>query len=579
MRFCAIKRRRLIIGSLLIAVLFVVAEIFLDKNSEAVPGDEMSVLSFSRGSGFFEEPFELELTADGGTIYYTLDGSTPDRNSIKYETPILITDATLNDNTYSMRTDVSVAFDREAVERISVEEAYPGYQIPDYNIDKATVVRAALYDNSGICRDIQTATYFVGFSDKEGYDGMSMLSIVTDPLNLFDYEKGIYVTGKDYADYVGEYRDKEIYIFREAYWSQWLANYKNRGMKWERKGVCQFFDSSGKFVLEQECGIRIHGTSTRAYNPKSLNLYARKEYDGNKIFGADFFGTGYLPQTITLFQGGNDVRTKVKDYLVSNAVKDMAIASLNYQPCVMFLNGEYWGVYWLSEKYDACYLEYYYGVNKDNVIMIKAGGLAEGEKEDYKYYGKMLEFCSESDLTEAANYDKVCQMIDMESYIDYMAGMLYTARIIDWPSENYACWRVKKEEEGVYGDGKWRWMIFDLNSYGFYPELDSVDWAMSNDVMFKNLMSNDMFRQQLINRIKELADTVFEAEAMDKKLDEYQASMSEAMRENDRRFYNDDSLETFNEEIEELKDFFYKRKTYLFPVLDMYENWNLISPE
>jgi len=36
---------------------------------------------------------------------------------------------------------------------------------------------------------------------------MSMLSIVTDPLNLFDYEKGIYVTGKDYADYVGEYRE------------------------------------------------------------------------------------------------------------------------------------------------------------------------------------------------------------------------------------------------------------------------------------------------------------------------------------------------------------------------------------
>ena len=160
-----------------------------------------------------------------------------------------------------------------------------------------------------------------------------------------------------------------------------------------------------------------------------------------------------------------------------------------------------------------------------------------------------------------------------------MAVMLYTARIIDWPSENYACWRAKKEEEGVYGDGKWRWMIFDLNSYGFYPELDSVDWAMSNDVMFKNLMSNDMFRQQLINRIKELADTVFEAEAMDKELDEYQAFMSEAMRENDRRFYNDDSLETFNAEIEELKDFFYKRKTYLFPVLDMYENLNLSSPE
>lgn len=72
---------------------------------------------------------------------------------------------------------------------------------------------------------------------------------------------------------------RDIHTFREAYWSQWLANYKKRGKEWERK--CQFFDSFGQPVLEQECGIRIHGVSNRAYNPKSLNLYARKEYDGN----------------------------------------------------------------------------------------------------------------------------------------------------------------------------------------------------------------------------------------------------------------------------------------------------------
>ncbi|MBD5499959.1 MAG: hypothetical protein HDR10_01970 [Lachnospiraceae bacterium] len=527
-------------------------------------------MSFSRESGFYEETFELELTADSGTIYYTLDGSIPDKNSAKYEGPILITDATWKDNTYSMRTDVSVGFDQEAVDRISIEEGSPGYQTPDYKIDKATVVRAALYDKSGQCRDVKTATYFVGFSNKEGYDGMNILSVVTDPSNLFDYETGIYVTGKTYDDYIHEYRDKDIYTFREAYWSQWLANYKNRGIKWERNAVCQFFDSFGQPVLEQECGIRIHGVSTRAYNPKSLNLYARKEYDGNRVFGADLFGTGYLPSTVTLFQGGNDIRMKVKDYLVSNAIKDLEVSSINYQPYVMFLNGEYWGVYWLSEKYDAHYLEYYYEINKDNVIMIKAGELAEGDEEDYKYYLKMVDFCSTSDLTKEENYSRVCQMIDMESYIDYLAVMLYTAREHDWPAGNYACWRAKKKESGMYGDGKWRWMIYDLNSYGFHPEPDSISLAMSNDDMFKNLMTNDTFRKQLVHKIKELEDTVFEADTMAKKLDEYQDFMAEAIRENDRRFYNDDSLLVFDAEMKELREFFYEREAYLDPILNSY---------
>jgi len=59
---------------------------------------------FSADSGFYSEPFMLTLTAEPGTeIYYTLDSTDPNMNSIKYEGPILIKDATPNENVYRLK--------------------------------------------------------------------------------------------------------------------------------------------------------------------------------------------------------------------------------------------------------------------------------------------------------------------------------------------------------------------------------------------------------------------------------------------------------------------------------------------
>ncbi len=566
MTFCSRKFKMLCGMSVLIVMFIAFLEYRTWTDQEKVR--KVEELTFSRESGFYEGEFELEIEAGSGTIYYTLDGSIPDRNSIKYEKPILIKDATENDNIYSMCTDVSTGFDKEEIEKISSD--FPGYCVPDYKIDKGTIVRAVSYNELGRRSDVKTASYFVDFSHKDGYEGMNILSVVTDPPNLFDYETGIYVTGKTYDDYVKEYRNAEEFYWREEIWTLWMANYRNRGKKWEREASCQFFDSSGTLLCEQECGIRIHGGLSRGYNPRSLNIYVRKEYDGNKHFQKDFFGTGYYATAVTLFQGGNDVRTKAKDYLICTAIKDLNVSTMNFKPYVLFLNGEYWGWYWLNEKYNADYLEYYYNVDKNNVILIKNGGLEEGEEEDYQYYEKMVEFCSRSDVSDDANYRKICELIDIESYIDYYAFMLYIGRKGDWPSSNYALWRVKKSEKTPFGDGKWRWMVFDLNSSMFIADFDSIGYVMDNDIMFNNLMTNDTFRARLLLKVEELADTSFCIEGIDESISQYQKFISEPMKKNDKRFFGDESLNDFNAEMEAQRQFFAQRKEFLLPILDKY---------
>ena len=148
---------------------------------------------FSLGSGYYEEAFTLEIR--GGSrllkrnIYYTLDGSEPTQEDCLYDknTPILIDDATDNENRYAARTDVGVA------DLISAT----AYKAPDYKIDKCNIVRASIFDEEGNCLDSITGIYFVGFQDKSGYEEIYTASIVTDPDNLFDTEKGIYVKGSN----------------------------------------------------------------------------------------------------------------------------------------------------------------------------------------------------------------------------------------------------------------------------------------------------------------------------------------------------------------------------------------------
>lgn len=558
------KKVTLGVCSAIIVFIFLAFELF----PQIVTKENNNIVSFSKEAGFYEEEFYLELSSSGETIYYTLDGTIPNKNSILYEKPIWIFDASENENNHSMRTDLTTGFDLDEIRRINLE-IDPGYKLPDYKIDKATIIRAVSYDKLGNRSDVATKTYFVKYSEKNGYEGMNILSIVTEPDNLFDYEKGIYVTGKEYENYEKTYRNIDEWYWREQFWALWGANYRNRGVKWEREAICQFFDTEGNLELSQNCGIRIHGGISRGYLPRSLNIYARKKYDGNKNFKVDFWENGYYSSAMVLFQGGNDYSTKAKDYLIASQIKALKVAAMNYKPYVMFLNGEYWGIYWLNEKYDKDYVEYYYGVNSDNVLLFKDGELIEGNEDDKKYYFEMLNFCSESDLTDDLNYEKVCSLIDIESCVDYYALMIYLGRRGDWPSANYALWRVKKEEYTDFGDGKWRWMVYDLNSDGFLNTFEPIEYVMENDRLFKNLMTNDMFKETFLKKMEEMIE-LFQYEKMKGHIEEYKEFMSENMKKNDKRFFGDDSGIKFENEMNIIENFFKEREEYLVPILQKY---------
>ena len=377
------------------------------------------------------------------------------------------------------------------------------------------------------------------------YENVNIISVNTDPENLFNYESGIYVTGARFDNYLEEGIPED----KLEEWVHWKANYNQRGKNWEKESYIHIFDRDKTLVLSQKAGIRIQGGASRAYYPKSLNIFARDEYGENRL-NYDFWGTGYTPKRVTLTCGGNDYYTKIRDPLTSELAKDCNIATMHYEPYVLFLNGEYWGFYYLTEKYDEHYIEHYYDIDKDNVIIVKQYELEAGMLEDYALYEEMRSFIEKADMTIDENYEKACTMIDMESFIDYYAAEIYMARNGDWPEANYALWRSRKVSPKAYEDGKWRWMLFDVNTSALHSDLeehDTLAYVLEECRMFRNLSKNEKFKNDFANKLREMRDVVFTLEQVESKLGEYELLMSGPMENHMQRFFGNNNEKFFIE--------------------------------
>lgn len=283
-------------------------------------------LRFSAPSGFYDQPFYLEISAgEESEIYYTLNGSMPDRDSlatIKYEGPIYLENVTDRDNVWASASDMSEYFYDEA---------------PEYKVDKGNVVRAIAYDSDGRAGEVLSGTYFIGLP-REKYDNIAVVSLIVDPDDFWGYEKGIYIKGIT-QDLYPEVADPE-----KVDQVTFAANYNMRGREWERICDTEWFFPDNSFVQKQRVGIRIKGNYSRSFAQKSFNLFAREEYGENR-FEIDFWNEPdrqTKEDAISLFAGGfSDKGTKLKDALVSELVSDLDVTAPRTRPCVVFLDGEY----------------------------------------------------------------------------------------------------------------------------------------------------------------------------------------------------------------------------------------------
>jgi hypothetical protein len=470
-------------------------------------GNEMmgytDTVTVSLPGGFYPSAISVELSAGESEIYYTLDGSNPDSSSLKYAGPI--------------------------------------------NISKTTILKALSTKAKHLSSPVSYHSYFIN-SESD----LPVISLISDPVNLFDHNYGIYANGPG-----------------------WTPTPPNRGanfwMDWERPAHVQFFDDDKNLGFSKNCGIEIYGAYTRSFPQKSLSVKFKNDYGSTALEYPLFPGFDVTTfKSLILRNSGNDFQyTHFRDAMMQTLIKDLDIDYLEYRPAAAYINGEYWGIYNIREKISEHYIANRHGIDPDNIDMLE--GNMKVVHGDALHYSELVDYISNNDMSTDEAYSYVDSTIDLDNCLLYWAAHVYY-NSQDWPANNLKYWRERSK------NGKWRWILFDLD-FGF--NLYETTGQSENHVYYifsgvetrpgsnppwstflpRKLVENPKIRTKYVNLVADLLNTNFKSDWVVNIINQMAAHIANEGVKHRQRWGISQS--TFNSHIQRMIAFAQERPAYL----------------
>jgi gliding motility-associated-like protein len=373
----------------------------------------------------------------------------------------------------------------------------------------------------------------------------------------------------------------------------------------EIAGSLEFFDKNKTRQFKVEGGIKGHGNDSWYYEQKGMRFYVRDEYGEASKIEYPLFHTSDRTNfdCLILRAAGSDNYVGFAGSMASTHVRDgfaqtlaekgkLNVDTRKYEAVVIYLNGQYWGVYEMRERVDEKFTKEYYGQGKEDVDMLSYYGGLSVENEATNSSAKddwcaLYQYVQNNNMADSAAYAYVASELDVLSLIDYFTLNTFLVNS-DWLNWNTAWWRGKK------GDGvKWRYKLWDqdniLNLGQNFSNLPSMDAATANvcDVenlnQFKNagceqghvdifnaLMNNSKFHQLYINRYADLLNTTFSRNNMLDNLNGMVADMQPEMQRHCARWEpgNANSYQVWLNNVEQLRSQIKARAAKVYASMD-----------
>ena len=349
----------------------------------------------------------------------------------------------------------------------------------------------------------------------------------------------------------------------------------------------ELFGPNGAFLTESTGDSNEHGNDSNAYGQRGFDYIARDQYGvKNALYHTIFRDKSRDEyQRVIMkaaandnynFQGGG---AHIRDSYIHSLsqVADLRMDERSFESAVLYINGEYWGLYDIREKVDDTdFTDYYYDQPKGQIDFIKTWGGTwyEYDSGTANEWDDLVNFITTNDMTNPANYDYVKGILNVGSLIDYMVLNSYVVSS-DWLNWNTAWWRGRNPD----GDKKkWRYILWDLDAtFGHYanytgipnqnPDANPCDPESFGDPggqghipILNALLTNDDFWQSYLTRYADLSNSYFTCDHMIHHLDSLIGMIDPEMpRQIDRWNDGGDSYAGWQSNVQDLRDYILER--------------------
>ena len=344
-------------------------------------------------------------------------------------------------------------------------------------VDKTTVLRAVAVEEGGAPSRALTLSFFIGEEHT-----LPVLSLVTDSPRRFS------------EIYEGSVKDREC------------------------AGNLSFYAPEGSFSIG--CGVEMKGHTSLFAPKKSLGVSFRGCY-GAETLAYDIFGEGPAEFSELSIRAGQDYSSTVfRNELMQELCAELdTTVTQRSRYCVLYINGEYWGIYCLKDDITRQYYANLTGTAKEDVTM-----LSSPVPQSAAVYTEALGLWKDTSLTREEAYERFCAAVDMDGFIDWVLLEGYCANVDIKSNLRYL----------RTGDGPWQIVFYDLDwafqtrSNCFFNLIGPEQTAQIAPTI-RWLFGIDDFRERLLTRYADLTETTLSDGHVTEKIDEFRALLAPEM--------------------------------------------------
>lgn len=312
----------------------------------------------------------------------------------------------------------------------------------------------------------------------------------------------------------------------------------------------EFYEEDSFFTTS--CGLKLFGGQSRQLDKKSFSLKFSNKYASSNLNYKVFDDKDIMEFGDLVIRSGSQDQTSsmIRDEFVSKILTDYtSLLAQSSKPTVLYINGNYHGIYYIKEKINEDFVQNNYNVSSsvnivDHLLRTESGSNSE--------YIDLKNYILTHDMSSNDSYNYVSNILDIDNFID--------SYVIEFIINDTDIHNVRFYNTSSIDNGKIKVILYD-SDYSFFEDYGSnyinfliYHYGLHNppdSTYLEGLLKNSSFKKRFVERISYYMKNVWTEENIMKVYNYYYNAIEGEMMRNSKRW--NQSYDNWKESINTLK--------------------------